>query len=499
MSTTQKLHDGGDIYTALFEERQASVNDDTPAGVENLTSYAEFLAAKAMRAPSVGLTVPDDAINATLFPHQRRIVRWALHKGRAAVFADTGLGKTAMQIEWARLAAGDGKALILAPLAVANQTAKEGDRIGVTVTVCKTADDVRPGLNVTNYDRLHHFDPSAFAAIVLDESSILKAFDGKTRQALVDFAETIPYRLCCTATPAPNDMPEICNHAEFLGIMRRLEIEALFFTQDGNSAQKRRLKGHARQDWWRWLSSWAVAIRKPSDIGFDDAGYDLPPLTIEQLTLEADSTAQGTLFHLETADLNQRRSARKNTISDRVAAAAAMVNASDEPWLIWCDLNEESAQLAKAIPDAVEVKGADSAEHKEAAMAGFASGKYRVLVSKPSICGFGMNWQHCSKMAFVGLSDSYEQYYQAIRRCYRFGQTKPVTVYVVTTDADGPVVMNIHRKEQQARDMIDGLVASMTFEDGEVVTRDEMAYANITPIKIPAWLSGHAATMKRGA
>jgi len=443
--------------------------------------YTDFLDGKRIKAPTVGVDVADSAITFPLFDFQRRIVRWALRKGRAAVFADTGLGKTRMQLAWAEFARGDGKALIFAPLAVAQQTAAEGERIGVPTTVCRSPQDVRPGVNIANYERLHLFDPSQFAAIVLDESSILKSFDGKTKAQLIEFASVIPMRLACTATPAPNDLAEICNHAEFLGVMRRLEVEALFFTQDGNSAQARRLKGHARQDFWKWLSSWSVALRSPSDIGFPGDDYDLPPLTIEQVTLEADSTAQGTLFHLETADLHERRQARKSTISDRVQTAAALVNASDEPWLVWCDLNEESAALAKAIPGAVEVKGSDSPEHKADAMTGFAEGRYRVLVSKPSICGFGMNFQRCARMVFVGLSDSYEQYYQAIRRCYRFGQTRPVTAYVVTTDADGPVVRNIQRKEEQARAMTNELIQHTTFEDdGRAVTRDEMDYQTDT-------------------
>jgi DNA modification methylase len=353
--------------------------------------------------------------------------------------------------------------------------------LGTEIHYTRSDADLIEGINITNYEMIGAFDPGRFDAVVLDESSILKSFDGKTKTQLVEFASVIPMRLACTATPAPNDLAEICNHAEFLGVMRRLEVEALFFTQDGNNAQARRLKGHARNDFWRWLSSWSVALRSPADIGFDGGLYDLPPLTIEQVTLHADATAQGTLFHVETADLNQRRAARKNTIGDRVKVAADMVNASADPWIVWCDLNSESDALTRMIPGAVEVKGSDTAEHKADAMIGFAEGRYRVIVTKPSICGFGMNWQHCNRMAFVGLSDSYEQYYQAIRRCYRFGQKREVTAYVITTDAEGPVVRNIQRKGDQAQAMTDELISHMTFEDdGRTVTRDEMDYKTDT-------------------
>lgn len=442
-------------------------------------NYKAFLASKVVTACAVGHQVGEAVINPALFPFQRHAVRWALAKGRAALFADTGLGKTIMQSEWARLAAGT--SLILAPLAVAEQTVREASRFGITITFCRSQADVQPGINITNYDRLHHFDPEAFGAIVLDESSILKAFDGKTRKQIEAFASTIPYRLACTATPAPNDLIELTNHAEFLGVMKGKEIIALFFTQDGNTTHAWRLKGHAKADFWRWMSSWALAIRKPSDLGFSDDGYDLPALNVHQVTVESEPAADGALFALEAEGLLERQRARRRSLPDRVQACAALVNAhADEPWIIWCDLNSEADALVESIPGALEVRGSDTPEHKAQAMLDFAEGRLRVLVTKPSIAGFGMNWQHCARVAFVGLSDSFEQFYQAVRRCWRFGQQREVECYVITSAAEGAVVRNIQRKEQQAREMMDNLINEMGGQDlaSPVRTeRQEMLYA----------------------
>lgn len=445
--------------------------------------YRAFLASKRVQAQPVGFEVADEAINPHLFDWQRAIVRWALRRGRAALFEDTGLGKTRQQLAWAeRVHAQTGRdVLVFAPLAVTEQTRDEGARIGISVAVCRTQADVRPGLNVTNYEMLSHFDPSTFAGIVIDEASILKAYDGKTRKALTTFANGIPYRLVATATPAPNDTTELVNYAEFLDVMGAKEILALFFTQDGNTTHQWRLKSHARADFWRWLASWAVALRKPSDIGYSDEGYILPPLHIEQHTVPS-RTLEGRLFAVEAQSLAERLQARQESIADRVAACATLVNASDEAWLVWCNLNAESAALAKAIPGAVEVTGSDSPEKKAQALLDFAAGRVRVLVSKPSICGFGMNLQVCHNVAFVGLSDSYEQTYQATRRCWRFGQTSQVTAHYITAEAEGAVVANIQRKERQAAELMDSLVrevAAHTILDTRQASRDEMPYAEM--------------------
>lgn len=455
------------------------------------TDYQTFLGRKRVETQPSGFAIDLDAVNPMLFDWQRRIVQWAIRRGRAALFEGTGLGKTAQQIEWARLVSNhtNKPVLIFAPLAVAKQTQREGAKFGTNVTVCRSQTDVQPGVNVANYEMIAHFDASAFGGVVLDESSILKGFDGTVRRQLTEWAKAIPYRLACTATPAPNDLIELTNHAEFLDVMTGKEIIALFFTQDGNTTHAWRLKGHAVEPFYRWLASWAVALRSPADLGDDDPRFILPPLNMEQITIGATASASGMLFPVEALTLQERQRERKATIADRVAAAAELVNASTDPWIVWCDLNDESRALAKAIPDAVEVTGSDTPEHKERAMLDFADGKVRVLVSKPSICGFGMNFQICNNVAFVGLSDSWEQFYQAIRRCWRFGQTRPVTAYVVTADTEGAVVRNIERKEKQAAEMMASLVRHMDgLQAAASSIRDEMPYDPRLPMHIPSWL-----------
>lgn len=442
-----------------------------------MMQYDDFLETKRLVSEPVGFDVSINDIHQLLFPFQRDIVRWAVRRGRAAIFADCGLGKTLMQLEWARHVheKTGGDILILAPLAVAAQTEREGEKVGINVTVCRTGDDIQPGINITNYERLHHFSPD-FAGIVLDESSILKSFNGAFRRELTEFSTGIYYRLACTATPAPNDLIELTNHAEFLNVMGGKEIIALFFTQDGNTTHKFRLKGHAKEDFWKWMASWSVAIRKPSDLGYGNDGFDLPAMTMHQHVVDVD-TPQQTLFPIEALTLQDRQRARRESIDDRVRMTAEMVNRSDEQWIVWCDLNAESEALTKAIPDAVEVRGSDTSEHKEQSILDFAEGTIRVLVTKPTITGYGVNWQRCARMAFVGLSDSYEQQYQAIRRCWRFGQTRPVEVHVVTAETEGAVVKNIQRKEKQAEHMMESIVKHMNHELGIVSQqRDEMAY-----------------------
>lgn len=442
-------------------------------------SYEDFIESKRIVAQPSGFDVSSEAINPMLFGFQRDIVRWALRRGKAAIFADCGLGKTPMQLEWSKhvVAHTDGNVLILAPLAVSQQTVREGQKFGIQAHICKTGTDVQPGINITNYDRLHHFSPDDFAGIVLDESSILKAQFGMMRHEITDFASAIPFRLAASATPAPNDLIELINHAEFFGIMTEAEIKALFFTQDGNSSNTFRLRRHAEQAFWKWMASWAVALRRPSDLGYDDNDFILPSCNVHQVTVDLEAFQTGMLFAVEAVGLDEQRKARKASLGDRVQAAAELVNGNDEPWLVWCDLNDESAALAKAIPGAVEVVGSDSREYKEDAMLGFADGRYRVLVSKPSICGWGMNFQHCANVAFVGLSHSYEQYYQAVRRSWRFGQKRKVNVYVITSTADGSVVQNIERKEQQAMNMFENIVHHMSVNTDLAATkREEMPY-----------------------
>lgn len=444
--------------------------------VETNTDYMEFLDNKRAIVKPSGFTPGE--LNPMLFPFQAAVVRWALQRGKSALFEDCGLGKTPQQLEWAHqvyLHTGQ-NVLILAPLAVTKQTRAEGAKFGIEVTVCDRQDDMRPGINITNYEKLHHFAPDGLAGIVLDESSILKSYNGSTRKALNEFAARIPYRLACTATPAPNDLVELSNHAEFLGIMTGKEIIALYFTQDGNTTHQWRLKGHAREAFWKWMAQWSVAIRRPSDLGFDDDGFVLPDLKMTEQVVKG-AAVNGYLIPVEAKTLQERREARRDSLPDRVAATAALANGNDESWLIWCDLNAESEALADAIPDAIEVAGRHSDEHKIDAMTGFSEGRYRVLVTKPAIAGFGMNWQHCHNMVFVGLSDSYEQQYQAIRRCWRFGQQYPVNVHVVTADTEGAVVANIKRKEKSAAAMFDNIVKHMgVYADINQTERIEMEY-----------------------
>lgn len=440
------------------------------------SSYAEFLASKRIVSESAGLEV--QGLNPMLFDFQADLVRWALRKGRAAVFADTGLGKTGMQLEWARHIPGN--VLILAPLAVSRQTVREGEKFGISVAICRSQADAKPGINITNYEMLHHFDPDRFAGIVLDESSCLKSFDSKTRMMIIEAFAKTPFRLACTATPAPNDYMELGNHSEFLGVMSRTEMLAMFFTHDGGDTSKWRLKGHAQDRFWEWVASWAAVLRKPSDLGYSDDGFILPGLEIVEHVVRVDKPTEGHLFAVEALALLDRQRARRESIEARVAEAARIVATKpDEPWLIWCDLNRESELLTKAIPGAVEVKGSDNREHKEQALLGFASGDVRILVSKPSIAGFGMNFQRCANMVFVGLSDSFEQYYQAVRRCYRFGQTRRVEAHIVIAETEGAVRSNIERKERDAIRMAEAMVEyTRQYVQGDMrrTGRQEMKY-----------------------
>lgn len=440
-------------------------------------NYAQFLAKKAIADPPTGLReIPE--LNPQLFDFQRDITRWALRRGRAAVFADCGLGKTPMQLEWARHVPGD--VLILAPLAVAAQTVREGKKFGVTVHQARTQADVKPGITIANYEMLDRFDPSAFTGIVLDESSILKAYDGKTRTTIIESFAKTPFKLACTATPAPNDFMELGNHSEFLGVMSRVEMLSMFFVHDGGDTSQWRLKGHAESEFWKWLASWTVCIRKPSDLGYEDRDFVLPELILHEICVQVDKPTSGFLFPVVAATLKDRLKARRESIEGRVADCAAIANATKDSFLVWCNLNDESASLKAAIDGAVEVKGSDSNEHKEESMLGFTAGGVRCLVTKPSIAGFGMNWQHCNNMAFVGLSDSYEQFYQAVRRCWRFGQKKPVNVYVITAETEGAVVQNIKRKEADAMKMAENMVEHMKSLNADAVrglSREKAGYA----------------------
>lgn len=425
-------------------------------------NYKAFLDGKRIKHDAAGFVdARDIQLNSNLFDWQRDLVHWALRVGRADLWCDCGLGKTLMQLEWAhqvhKRTLKD--VLILTPLAVARQTQREGEKFGIGVTVCRSPLDMQPGINVTNYERLDKFDPSDFGAMVCDEVSILKSYEGSTRKAITDFSARIPYRLGASATPAPNDFMELGTQSEFVGSLTRSEMLATFFVHDGGETSKWRLKRHAEEEFWKWISTWAVYVRKPSDLGYSDEGFVLPPLNVYQHTIES-GTPEGYLFPVEAKTLSDRRGARKDSLDKRIEKAAELANSNKEAWVVWCGLNVESEALAKAIPDAVEVTGSMSLEAKEEALEAFSSGQSRGIVTKGSLAGFGLNWQHCRNMALFP-DDSWERYYQQTRRCWRFGQKSPVNVHVIASQAEGAVVANLNRKEADAGRMADRIAVHM--------------------------------------
>ena len=460
-------------------------------------NYQEFLKTKGRKVQDVGFEWQGS--NPKLFDWQNDVVRWALRKGRAAIFSSCGSGKSAMLLQWAHeINKHTGKPiLILSPLAVAQQTKREGEKFGIPATVCRTQKDCTNGLNITNYEMMEHFESGDFwGGIVLDESSAIKHKDSKTRNALQEKFRDTQFKLCCTATPAPNDYMELGTHSEFLGVMKQTEMLAMFFVHDGGETQKWRLKGHAEKKFFEWVSGWAACFRRPQDIGYSGEGYWLPELHMHDVVVKSDCTelanGQFMMFAPTGETLLERRSARRNSLEQRVAEAAKIANATDEQVLVWCDLNSESKALTKAINGAVEVEGCMSLEDKEAGVVGFLNGTHRVLVSKPSIAGYGINAQNCHIEIFVGLSDSFENMYQAIRRCWRFGQTQDVDVYIITSDAEGAVKTNIERKQAEAERMTDELVAftrEYLRNDLRHTKRDVTEYKPKEKMEIPSWLT----------
>lgn len=462
-----------------------------------MTTYSTFLDMKRHSAIGEGIEVPIGALNPHLFDFQRELVQWALHRGRAALFCDTGLGKTLQQLAWADevVRRTGGNVLVVTPLAVSHQTIREGEKFGVEVTRSSDGTAHR-GVTVTNYERLHHFDPQDFVGVVCDESAILKSFDGARRQEITAFMRKVPYRLLCSATPAPNDYTELGTSSEALGYLGHVDMLTRFFKNDQNNiAQRRayrgqsgagdgkfwRFKGHAEDPFWRWVCSWARAIRKPSDIGYDDGRFELPSLHERQHVVTSKTTPAGMLFAVDAITLAEQRDERRRTISERCERVAELVN-HDQPALVWCHLNDEGDMLERLIPGAVQVSGADSDEAKEEKLIAFASGEARVLVTKPRIAGWGLNFQHCAHVTFFP-SHSYEQYYQGVRRCWRFGQTRPVVVDIVTTEGERRVLENLQTKAAAADVMFGRLVAMMN--DAMGVQRND---AYTVREEIPAWL-----------
>ena len=421
-----------------------------------------------------------------LYEFQKDIVRWALKKGKACIFADCGLGKTPMQLSWAHQVCthAGGMVLILAPLAVADQTKREAEKFGYTAKVVESQSECISGINITNYEKMDRFVANEFVGVVLDESSILKSYSGKVRTAIIQNFHSVPYKLACTATPAPNDYMEIGNHSEFCGVMTRSEMLSMFFVHDGGQTSKWRLKGHATDVFWQWLATFSVFVDNPANIGYQVSGYDLPKLNINEIIVDGNEPIK------ESLTLTERREARKESLELRCKKAAKLVNSSNEQWLVWCDLNDESARLSELISESVEVKGSDKSEYKSNSMLAFSDGTVKCLITKPKIAGFGMNWQNCHNMIFTGLSDSYEQYYQAVRRCWRFGQEKPVNVYIIISAKEGCVKENIERKQcdfQKMQSEMTELTKEITKKELKSTCRISTPYEPTKEMKLPDW------------
>lgn len=440
--------------------------------------YNDFLAHKSFRSISAGFESTLDGY--PLFDYQRDITKWALSRGKAAIFADTGLGKTLMQLVWAEQVTRkeNRRVLIVAPLAVKEQTKKEAARFSVSLDL----------IDIINYEQLHNVDASEYIGVVLDESSILKGIDGKTRMMVTDMFRETPYRLSCTATPSPNDFMELGTQCEFLGVMSQVEMLAMFFVHDGSDTSKWRLKGHGRRKFFEWLATWAVFITKPSDLGYADEGHELPELVFHEHIIESGITDG--LFAPIASGLLDRNRARKDTVDTRVTEAATIANGIKDQCLVWCHLNEESEKLCALIDGAIEVRGSDDASHKTSSLMGFSDGKIKTLVTKPKIAGFGMNWQSCNSMVFVGLSDSWEQFYQAVRRCWRYGQKKPVHVHIVSADIEGGVLTNIKRKESQHKQLTKEMISIMrdrTLMELGRAKPEKTTYNNQMKMEKPKW------------
>jgi hypothetical protein len=452
--------------------------------------YADFITNKSQLHGDQGFE--PTFMPKAMYPFQVALVEWACRKGRAAIFADCGLGKTPMQLTWAENVARqtNDRVLILTPLAVSYQTVLEGEKFDIEVTHRRDSIRRDDRLVVTNYERLDHFDKRDFVGVVCDESSILKNFDGVRRQQITEFMRQMPYRLLCTATAAPNDFIELGTSSEALGEMGYADMLTRFFKQDGKysrrfgcrGGQGYLLRSHAEDHFWRWICSWARAIRAPSDMGFEDGGFILPELSVKHHIVKASKPREGYLFDLPAVGLQEQRQDLKRTLNERAEMAASLINGHDRYAVAWCNLNSEGTLLAKRMTDAVEVSGSDSEDRKESVLYDFAKGNIRILVTKPSIAGFGMNWQHCNHQTFFP-SHSYEQYYQAVRRSWRFGQQRPVKIDMITTDGQATVLDNLERKAHDASVMFDRLV-SMMWHELKIERHNEYT----TKEEIPAWL-----------
>lgn len=460
------------------------------SGASGALEYSTFLIQKQQSARPKGIKrikLPD-----MMFGFQRHLTEWALAQGRSAIFADCGMGKSLMLMGWAENVVRETNkpVLVVTPLAVTAQIIREAEKFGIEA---HRSNDGNPSgdITVTNYEKLEKFDWKDYSGIVCDESSRIKSADAATRQLVTSFARKVPYRLLCTATAAPNDYIELGTSSEALGYLGFMDMLNRFFKNDNNNSgmkkhygemPKWRFRGHAELPFWRWVCSWARALRKPSDLGFSDNGFTLPPLYEREHLVKANNNRDGFLFEIPARDLREQREEAKRTIQERCERVAELV-AHDQSAFVLCHLNDEGDLLEKLIPDAVQVSGSDSDERKEESLLGFADGKIRVLITKPKIGAHGLNFQHCNQVVFFP-SHSYEQYYQGVRRCWRFGQKRPVTVDIVMTEGERKVMKNLQRKAKDAERMFDNLVAEMNNAVG-IERVDKMTNG----MEVPAWLS----------
>lgn len=450
--------------------------------------YAAFIASKSQLDGDHGFD--PEFLPEWMFDFQRALVAWACRKGRAAIFADCGMGKTPMQLVWAHnVYKQTGKpVLTLTPLAVSYQTVGEATRFGIEAVRSVGGKPTAP-IVVTNYEKLHHFNADDFGGVVCDESSILKNFDGSTKAAVTEFMRTIPYRLLCTATAAPNDYHELGTSSEALGYLGYQDMLSRFFKEDiikdylGWGRKSYRFRGHAEEPFWRWVCSWARACRKPSDLGFDDGDLVLPPLREHEHIVHSSKTRSGMLFSLPAETLQEQREERRITLEDRCQSACGLVSDHAGAAVIWCHLNDEADLLERMLHDCRQVSGSQSEEEKEEILLAFQRGELRRLVTKPKIGCFGLNWQHCNKVVTFA-SHSWEQYYQAVRRCWRFGQTSPVDVHVVATEGEVGVLANLRRKADAADRMFESLVHHM----GDALAIDHKRLFHHSE-RMPSWLA----------
>lgn len=458
--------------------------------------YIDFLKSKQVTVTASGFDVDISELNSALFDWQKAIVKLALKKGKFALFLDTGLGKTLCQLVWGNEVCKHtgGNVLILAPLAVSKQTQKEGEKFGIEVNICRSQSDVKNGINITNYEMLEHFDTSSFVGVVLDESSILKSYMGATKISIINAFKDTPYKLSCTATPSPNNQMEILNQAEFLGIMKSHEALAIWFINDTSSSGNYMLKGHAVKSFWEWVSSWAVCISKPSEIGYSDEGYILPKLNEIEVIIPIDETSEdvdeGFFRKIET-NATAFHKEKRITAEQRAIKCAEIVNKDDEQYLIWCNTDYEADLLKKYIPTAIEVRGSDKPEHKEQAAIDFVNGNIRVLISKPRIFGYGLNFQNCHNTVFCGLDYSYESYYQSIRRFWRFGQKSEVNAYIVIGSTEQQILGVVREKEKKQLEMKRNMYLKIKdFQNAEFKPRNFKLNLEEKKILIPNWIKG---------